>query len=155
MKHFIYFVIAIVAASVIAGFFVAGSPKEERAIRLDNRRISDLQFLQSEILYFWQNKSRLPEKLAELQDDIRGVYLSRDPETGADYTYEVKNSETFALCATFVRENRTSSLDGAPKPVSIQRYEPFGQNWEHSAGYFCFERTIDPELYPALKKDRW
>ena len=37
----------------------------------------------------------------------------------------------------------------APRAVKIT--EPFGlegDNWQHSEGEECFERTIDPELYP-------
>ena len=148
-KPFVCVVIGVVAAAVIAGFFVVGSPQKERLLRFDNRRVSDLQYLQSEILYFWQSKTRLPETLAELEDDIRGVRAPSDPETGAPYTYEVRGTETFALCAVFAKENKASGLSSALKPVPYER--AVSENWEHGAGSFCFERTIDPELYPPIE----
>lgn len=151
IKRFIYGVSGIVVVTVVAGFFVVGSPQKERLLRFDDRRVSDLQSLQSEVLFFWQSKNRLPEVLAQLEDDIRGIRAPHDPETGAEYGYEVRGPETFALCATFVKENiGASSPSGVPKPVSYDR--SFGANWEHPAGYFCFERTIDPELYPPIEK---
>lgn len=161
MKIFIYFVISVVVVSVIAGFFIVGSPKEERLRRFDERRVGDLQFLQSEIINFWMNKGKLPEKLSALRDDIRGVAIPFDPETGTEYGYNIKNPESFSLCAVFSRPslefdvNYTRSTTVKPAPVYPGGY--YGaDNWAHNEGNVCFERTIDKEIYiprkEALKK---
>lgn len=154
IKYFVHAVIGIVAVAIVGGFFIVGLPKEERMLRFDSKRISDLQYLQSEILYFWQNKNRLPEKLEELKDDIRGVYIPIDPDTETQdgYIYEVLGSESFTLCANFSKEAKAGFQGLRAKPVS---YDQAGsQNWDHPAGHFCFERTIDPELYPPFPKTR-
>lgn len=153
IRYFAYAVMGIVAASIAAGFFVIGSPQEERFRRLDERRVSDLQFLQSEILNYWINKSRLPEDLSKLKDDIRGVVIPRDPETAENYEYNVKGSEMFELCAAFSRPSRSRETLREPKPA-IPYEGPYigGENWEHDQGRICFARTIDKEIYkPRLK----
>lgn len=148
MKYFIYAILGIVGIAVAAGFFIVGSPKEERLRRFDERRIQDLQFLQSEIVNYWQNKNRLPAKLSDIRDDIRGVAAPNDPETGVMYEYNVKKSETFELCATFNLSVSNRSTAAAPvTPPPGYPKSPFGENWDHASGHTCFERTIDKEFY--------
>lgn len=143
MKYFVYAVIIIVAAAVIAGFFIVGSPRQERLRHFDERRVSDLQFIQSEIVNYWQNKGKMPENLSNLKDNIRGIIDPKDPETGAGYVYEIKNAVNlnFVLCATFSK---------AATPMLVV---PYGaENWQHSAGKVCFDRTIDKEIYKFIKE---
>lgn len=154
MKYFIYIVIAVVAIAIIAGFFIVGSPNKARLLAFDGQRVQDLQFIQSEIVNYWQSKVQLPPNLAALVDPIRGVVIPRDPKTSADYVYEIKDAVklTFNLCATF---NLTSEIDTSttmPVPPPLGTY--LNQNWTHSAGYHCFERIIDKDLYPPFPKTK-
>lgn len=150
MKYFIYAIIGIVVISVVGGFFIVGSPFEERIRRFDKKRVSDLQFVQSEIITYWINKQKLPERLSLLKDDIRGVVIPRDPETGVEYEYAILEEKKFALCAVFSRQN--SALEPtAARPISVPYYE--GENWEHDTGRVCFERTIDPDIYRPRSKE--
>src|SRR3989344_6217490 len=144
MKLFIYGVIAVVAVAIIAGFFIVGSPFEERIRRFDDRRVSDLQNIQSEIINYWVSKEALPRALSDIRDDIRGIVIPKDPETGAEYEYAVRGNLAFALCATFSRRSETTD-SSTPKPALDQYYR--GENWEHGEGRVCFERTIDPDIY--------
>ncbi|MDP3999223.1 MAG: hypothetical protein Q8P76_01345 [bacterium] len=152
MRIFIYIVIGIVAVAVIAGFFIVGSPREERLRRFDERRVSDLQFLQSEIINYWVVKEKLPENLAVLNDDTRGVRVPRDPETGeAGYVYTIQDALTFVLCADFARASLNESIDKmAPRLAYPTGYYGEG-NWDHTAGKVCFERTIDKDRYKSVK----
>ena len=164
MKYYVYSVILVVLVVIVAGFFVVGSPKEERIRQFDERRVQDLQFIQGEVLNFWLNKARLPKDLSEIRDDIRGVLAPKDPETGAEYSYQVKAPETFALCATFSLSNDryqcTSKQCSRSAPVPPAPAGPYytgeyglNQNWDHGPGQVCFERKIDKELYkPNIKK---
>jgi len=145
MKFFKYGVISVVSVAVLASFFVVGSPSEQKNRRLDDRRVSDLQYIQSEIVSFWQGKDRLPDELSELEDDLRGVVVPTDPETGEGYVYNILGDESFELCATFSTdsEGRTSEAF----------YYPYGSgNWDHGTGRVCFERTIDPDFYEDAVK---
>jgi hypothetical protein len=151
MKYFIYTVIAIVVITIIAGFFVVGSPKEERLHRSDEQRVSDLSFIQSEITNFWQNKERLPQNLDELTNEIRGVKAPRDPETDVEYEYRIIDEENliFELCAIFSLSSPESEIN--PKRIPIRSPEPFlNETWQHGEGHTCFERTIDPDFFKPI-----
>lgn len=150
MRYFIYLVIGIVAATVVAGFFAVGSPEEVRLRVFDERRVQDLQMLQGEILNFWTVKEKLPEALTELNDSIRGFVVPKDPQTGSVYEYRVKGPLSFELCADFSRpsEEDRPFAPKMPMPMSTPYFGPYGQeNWQHGTGHVCFERTIDPSFY--------
>lgn len=151
MTYFVYGIIGIVAASILAGFFVVGSPFEERVRRFDDKRLADLQFIQSEIINHWVSKEKLPANLSEIRDDIRGVSIPSDPETGGAYEYRVVNNLTFSLCANFSRPSRNAASETTPKPLGDPYYQ---ENWMHGEGNHCFERTIDPDLYKPIEKAR-
>ncbi len=159
MKYYIYTIIAIVLAAVVAGFFIVGSPKSERLHRLDDQRVGNLQFIQSEIVNYWVNKARLPVKLSDLADNIRGISVPNDPETSADYEYLIKGPLAFSLCASFSLPTAGAASESvriaAPKPVTYPGY-PYGQdNWQHAAGRVCFDRAIDKDFYkpnPPVQK---
>lgn len=149
MKYFIYIIIFLVAIAVIAGFFVVGSPQTERMRRFDERRVQDLQSIQWQIINYWTSKSILPTELSQLNDSISGFVVPKDPVSGADYTYQVKdlNNLVFELCANF----EISSLENNPG-IAKQAYPyAISENWQHGEGRQCFERKIDPQLYPPKR----
>ena len=146
VKTFIYVISAIIGIAVIVGFFIAGSPKTERARRFDEQRISDLQMLQSEILNYWQRKQMLPENLDALNDSIKGFSAPMDPNTKNAYVYMVNGPEAFVLCATF--ETNSEGVNDINTPRAI--YGGWGGNWEHKVGEECFSRSIDKDLYPPI-----
>lgn len=151
MKYFSYIIIAIVAVAVVAGFFVIGSPANERLKKADDQRVADLQNIQWQIINYWQSKEKMPVTLDDLTDNISGWHAPRDPETGVTYNYGVTGNLSFELCATF-----NLALDGGAQqpamPKSVARpIAPEAENWQHPAGNYCFARTIDPDLYPPLK----
>lgn len=150
MKYFVYFVILVVAAAVVAGFFVVGSPAQERMRRFDQQRIQHLQSLQWEVVNYWQSKNKLPEKLSDLNDSLRGFSVPKDPQTSQDYEYNVRNEQTFELCATFNKSG--NSVNGGPYPVREKIPTPVGglyqaDYWQHDAGRACFERKIDQDFF--------
>lgn len=152
-KIFNWAVIAIVIVVIAGGFYLAGSPSAARDKRIDERRLTDLQSIQGQIVYFWQQKNTLPANLGLLTDSISGYTSPVDPETKLPYEYKILGDLKFELCATFITELTAdqSSVDAA-KPVSmIAMYPETFNNWQHDIGRTCFERTIDPQLY-NLKK---
>ncbi|MBI2039361.1 MAG: hypothetical protein HYT22_03755 [Candidatus Niyogibacteria bacterium] len=147
-KWIAWFAMAAVAIAVIAGFVVAGSPAAQRALRFDERRVSDLQTIQWQIVSYWQAKQTLPKTFADLNDPISGFVTPTDPETGENYGYVVKAApQTFELCATF---NRPS--DGTDVRFKAPMAEGLNENWAHGEGRVCFARTIDPDRYPPFSK---
>ncbi|MCX6781832.1 MAG: DUF5671 domain-containing protein [Candidatus Magasanikbacteria bacterium] len=149
-KYFVWAIIVIVTASVVAGFFIIGSPKTERLRRFDLERVVRLQDIQGQIINYWRSKEYLPGKLADVEDKISGFVVSTDPENNTPFEYTVKGPETFELCATFnlVSEENVVNPSVETMPASKSGLE----SWKHGAGKTCFERTIDKELYPPYQK---
>ena len=146
MKIFVWGVIIVVVAAVVAGFFIVGSPQTERMRKIDDERVSDLQNIQWQIVNFWQSKKRFPKDLNELKDDISGWLAPVDPETKRPYEYFPGEGFSFTLCADFTLESDEAQTEILRYPVSAE------ENWAHPAGRHCFERVLDPERYPPFEK---
>ena len=146
-KNFAIFVSIIVGVVIIAGFFIVGSPTSERARRFDEQRVSDITSLQYELVYFWQQKNKLPDKLEELNNGLGTFHVPQDPETKADYEYRKTGDLSFELCANFRLANQDKTgLKSAPAPYPVGPYGDIG-SCTHGAGRVCFPKTIDPQLY--------
>lgn len=138
--------VALIVAWIVIGFFNVGSPQQQRRIRFDEQRVSDLQSIQYQIIDYWQAKDALPNELADLSDEISGYQAPTDPLTLEPYVYSGTSDLTFALCATFETDSQVTAVTRGV--TSDPRYPVKGQeSWDHEAGQFCFTRTIDPDLY--------
>lgn len=158
---------ALVLAAVIYSFSVMGSPGKQRQLRLDDRRVSDLQTIQYQVINFWQQKSKLPQDLKELVSPLSGYSLPVPPEVekGEVYEYNVLGTLRFELCATFALPipkgwREYGGVGIVPmmnnvKEVAVSYPYPGGgtnESWDHEAGHTCFERTIDRDIYPPFFK---
>lgn len=152
MRWLVFGTVAIVVASAVSGFVVAGSPFAERMRRFDDRRVGDLQTIQWQVINYWQRKDLLPDTVDQLQDDISGFIPPREPETGAAYEYRALGNLQFELCAVFSTDGR---INGDPRVPGIAFPGPkIPESWAHGTGRVCFERTIDPDLYGIEKPQR-
>ncbi len=145
---------AVLFLTIVCGFFVLGSPAEQRRIRFDEQRISDLQQIQNQLVFgYWQQKGSLPEQLDAIRDDIVGFSVPLDPDTREAYGYSKKGDRIFELCAVFgTKQNSDIPLyHSRPEPVISQK--GIADSWAHESGRVCFERTIDPALYPTKDKN--
>jgi type II secretory pathway pseudopilin PulG len=115
--------IVVVVAAVTTGLVMTGSPSEQRARRLDGRRLASLQVLRSAIDDYWRTNGRLPESVGDLAKEPRFVSDTKDPVTGREYRYRAVTDRAYQLCADFDRPS-ASELD-----------VPF---WAHVAGPHCF-----------------
>jgi len=141
----------LVLGSIVAGFSVLGTPSSQRMLRYDSQKVSDLQSIQWQVVNYWQQKGVLPATLAELQDPISGFMIPTDPQTRVPYEYEKTGILSFNLCAEFNKQAQI--VNGSVARIAYP--EPMGklnESWQHEAGRQCFERTIDPELYPVRPK---
>lgn len=168
MKYFSFAVISIVIGVIISTLFIVGSPITERMRRLDDKRISDLETIQYQIIQYWQIKEALPNTLSDLTDTISGFRPPRDPKDGTEYEYEKKTTLSFNLCATFSLASFQTDADkkmrkyyfaNTPHTRPSMPFPEFTKdgmnskwNWIHRNGRSCFERTLDTERYPSLKK---
>ncbi|MFA6514800.1 MAG: DUF5671 domain-containing protein [Candidatus Paceibacterota bacterium] len=152
-------------ALVIWSFNIMGSPKEQRAWRLDDKRVTDLQNIQYQVINYWQQKEKLPISLSELSNPMTGYSLPVDPEfeKGNKYEYIAIDKINFELCATFTspipkgwQEDSYRGIMYATKSdiaVSSAPYPSGGVNdsWSHESGRTCFTRNIDKDIYPPFK----
>jgi len=135
----------VVLAIIVAGFFIIGSPADQRLYRFDEQKVQDLIGIQSQVVIFWQDKDRLPNDLDETKDPIKSFAIPTDPQTGEDYKYNTLGPLTFELCATFNKESR-DQLRSQARPYFFDEFF-FDESWEHGEGETCFERTIDPDRF--------
>lgn len=147
-------VVALVA--IVSGFLIVGTPGHVRDLRFDAQKVSDLQSLQYQILYYWQTKEGFPETLEDLADPLSGSMVPVDPETGAAYEYRVTGPLSFELCASFNAETPDTAGQGEfpGRDIAVTSWGPQpDENWKHGEGLHCYERTIDPERYPPYPKE--
>ena len=155
---------------IVFSFMVIGSPKSQRALRLDDKRVADLQTIQWSVINYWQQKEKLPETLKELSNPLSGSTVPVDPEfeKGLAYEYLKKSDMTFELCATFSADmpkgwQEYSNGGGIAYPMMAERdvatssMYPYpgvatNESWDHKIGRTCFERTIDKDMYPPYPK---
>lgn len=140
---------AVILLILVLGFIVIGSPSHQRKVGYDIERVNSLQNIQSQIVFYYQQKAFLPGTLEIINDPISGFVVPLDPLTKQPFDYSIKKDLTFELCANFDLPSKStegpSPVVGVPtKPV----YFGVNDNWQHDAGRVCFERTIDKDLYP-------
>lgn len=140
-------------ASVIAGFFIIGTPGEIRMLRYDEQKVSDLQSIQYQVVNYYQQKGELPEDLTYLNDPISSFMTPKDPQSGDAYRYAATGALSFELCASFNEPTPDTKGQGS-YPSHDMGYPSIGidENWQHEEGEACFARTIDPERYPQFEK---
>ncbi len=164
-KVFVLSAVLLFAASIFFGFKVMGSPATQRALRLDSRRVSDLQSIQWQVINYYQQKEAMPQKLEDLKDPLSYSSIPVDPEfeKGKVYEYNLKEGLTFELCADFsapmpqgwVEDGGVKVIPMFADKMATSIAYPGGMSddsWDHEAGRTCFERTIDPEIYKPFTK---
>ncbi len=148
-------VLAMALVSVVAGFFIIGTPGDIRMMRFDEQKVMDLQGIQYQVVNYYQLKEELPESLALLNDPISSFMIPVDPQSGSAYHYRVTGPLSFELCAVFNKPTPDTRGQGGYPARDISYPSPgmgVDENWQHEAGDTCFTRTIDPERYPIFEK---
>ncbi|MFI5386332.1 MAG: hypothetical protein ACHQ50_09450 [Fimbriimonadales bacterium] len=121
---------AVVVATVVATFFVVGSPLDARKQRADDRRANDLSEAVNMVREYYSNKKKLPDRLADCSSySYRGADLN-DPQTGRPYEYRPLTKDRFEVCAIF-------ETDTTKKPSSTYYGYTFGFD-RHPKGRACF-----------------
>lgn len=154
-KRFVGVGVVILAfATIIAGFFIVGTPMQARLARFDAQKVNDLQNIQSQVVNYWQAKQKLPVVITDLNDSLSYGSLPVDSQTGTAYSYQAIGEHSFKLCAMFNAKSRpTQSVSVGPTAfLPIRGKGMMQDNWEHTAGQMCFDRTIDPSFYPPINQ---
>lgn len=117
----------VVLGAVLIGLYLSGSPGDERLRRLDIRRVGDLSQLSRAFSAHWEKFESLPPELSALLDGQILRSLPTDPESRAEYIYEIADPASYSLCAEF-----SASSD----PALEQEF------WSHGAGLQCFNFSL-------------
>ncbi len=119
-------VIVVVAAAVVAGLFLIGSPAEERARRVDANRVDALRQIAGVVDLYMSRHGRLPDSLVALVREPGVSLETMDPKTGEPYGFRVLSDSTYELCATF----EMPSAEGSGR---------IGEDWWfHETGPTCY-----------------
>lgn len=123
---------AAVLIAIVAGFWLLGSPGQQRLLSLDSERVDDLTQIASNLVYAVENPGNttpappLPEQLPNSmasRDDLR------DPLTDEPYEYRRLSDSAYELCATFATDS-----------TQLEKTSQFSNTqWPHPAGRHCFE----------------
>jgi len=151
-KGFAGIVAAVIFGSIVGGFVIIGSPMNARLMRFDDKKINDLSMIQNQIVHFWQQKEGLPQNLTALNSELGGFLVPVDPQSNEPYDYTVTGPTSFRLCADF---NLASDESNVRTRYEYSMPYPMGDSgfyiWKHGEGNQCFDRTIDPEMFPPFK----
>jgi hypothetical protein len=111
-----------VGALIAVALVVVGTPGAERARRLDEQRIGNLQRISTLVDGFYAQKHVLPASMAQLTRESTEGPPPVDPGSGRPYEYRPEGPLAYTLCATF---------------ETTMPEEPRGF-WWHPAGRQCF-----------------
>jgi len=132
----------LVVSAIIFGYTKIETPSEVREMNIDQAQINDLQMIQYKIESYTVLNGALPESLEVAYASLPIPQREERP----DYTYEVTSDSTFSLCATFgfpTRIDAQSYYIGRPIAEPLMIKDPY--NWDHQAGYWCFDRVINTQ----------
>lgn len=125
------------AAAVVAGLWMMGSPAHQRALRLDARRVTNLRTLTISIQRYWRVHQALPADLAAVDPKRMS---SADPLTGKPYAYEKTGTDTYRLCAHF----QAASPDRDEARSRYVAVTAYSLEWQHPKGRHCFDQRVTP-----------
>ena len=132
----------IVLGSIVWGFSVLGSPRTQRLYKYDEQKVNDLQNIKNQITNYYSNKGTLPKNIEEMKAN-GSYYISEiDPQNQKPYEYQKVDNITYNLCAEF---NKYTNSSGKNQILMMNDYN--GRSWTHPAGRYCFEQTINQNLY--------
>lgn len=125
--------VAVVAAAVVAGIYVIGSPAEQRLRRLDEAQTQDLIATSYALDAYWRRNQQLPASLDELLRDRDASAILAGIDAQSTQEYMPRGPATYELCAVFNR------------PSAEPRAVPGGVFWTHGQGRQCFQLEVETE----------
>ena len=131
----------IILGSIVWGFSVLGSPRTQQLIKYDEQKVNDLVNINYSVQNYYQIHGTLPLALAAISPGNYPLY--QDKQTGKSYEYEYVDKTTYKLCAEFNKDSYGTEMNKPYYPENL---------WNHPAGHYCFEQTINPNTYSNYPK---
>lgn len=140
--------VLVILATIVWGFSVLGSPATQRQYKYDEQKVNGLSEINNQITNYYATKGLLPKTLSEVADG--NYYVPQlDPQSQKSYEYEKTGNITYNLCAEFNKASNEEEKMTAPR----LSYPQYGGviSWNHPAGHYCFNETINSSQYPPMK----
>ncbi len=130
---------AAVAIGAIAGFWLLGSPTQQRQIRADQQRLDHLRQI-AQRLNQEAEQSQNRGKPVNLPASLAKNERQTDPISGKIYDYQRIDNTHYKLCAEFATD---SAEDRLQDPTTDQDF------WQHPSGRHCFQLNVLEEPKPS------
>lgn len=143
------YITALTVAALLYGFSTIPSPSQQRDIKLDHERVSDLGQLNFSINEYYTNHEQLPKSLDELTDNAYAPgtpLIKEDPVTHQQYEYIITSLTSYKLCATFASDSTKEAQYAYDE--DNYNYSSFSDNFKHGKGHICFIKTVPPAITP-------
>ncbi len=141
--------IGVIAASIVWGFSVLGTPHTQRLYKYDSQKISDLQNINYQIQSYYQQHGSIPTDLSEVYDTTGGKssLVPVDAQSQQPYEYHLigQSAKAYELCAEF-----NFASDAVRAPIASYAYDVSMTTWNHDAGHYCFKLSIPLDQYRKL-----
>jgi hypothetical protein len=121
----------VMAVTIAAAIWATGTPAERRQVRLDDRRVENLQSLESAVDAHYKEHGRLPSSLTIVAAKPGSSLSLVDPQTREPYVYLPHAGRDYELCATFTTD-------------TARTLSQVNNKWEHGVGRHCF-RMLAPK----------
>lgn len=129
----------IILGSIVWGFSVIGSPRNQRLLNYDEQKVNDLVEIKYAVEEYYRDSGVLPENFEQISSSSYFYGSITDPQTQEPYEYEKTSSTTYSLCAEFNKDADENSF-------SDYGYRN-NKEWAHPSGDHCFALKIDPKIY--------
>ena len=123
-------VVVLVIACLGYSMFLLGTPGEQRSLRLDDQRKSNLINIAHNVDLYWELNGHLPESFGDMSGQRYSISSIHDPDTNEPYEYRIQGDNVYELCAFFSTDSSESKI----------AYGTFSDKaWDHGEGRHCFQ----------------
>ena len=122
--------VLLVVACLGYSMFLLGTPGEQRNLRLDEERRSNLRNISHNVDLYWELNGQLPENFEDMSGQRYSIHSIHDPESNEIYEYQMFEGTTYELCAVF-------SADSSESKIAYGTFSD--QAWDHREGRHCFQ----------------
>ena len=139
LRALLIVVVLLVIACLAYSMFLLGTPGEQRSLRFDEQRISDLRNIARNVDLYWEINQKLPESFDDMSGTRYSIFSIHDPESEEEYEYRAIKKAGYELCAVFSTDS--AELRNADRSFSDQA-------WDHGTGRTCFQLEAQSQKPP-------
>ena len=136
-KKMFFISLFLVITAIIGGFFITGSPKNQRKFFYDSERCRIINELSGKISAFYNKNDSLPADLFELTSVNADLNNYKDPVNKNLPDYVPVSDREYKLCMTFYTSNLYKK--------NREHHTYYYSSIKHPAKYYCVEYKKDTD----------